>query len=876
MYRTGDLVRRLPTDGALVYLGRADEQVKSAATGSSWARSRPACRAARRHRRPPRSCTAPAWSATSPRPQWTPTPSRPSWPGAAAAAPDVASCWRSCRCTPSGKLDRAALPAPARRARRPAGRATTAQRSCATSSPTSSAWTAVGADDDFFTLGGDSILSITRVRAAPAGAASTSAPRTSSSTAPRPRSPRSPRHRRAPAPRRGADRGRRRRRRRAAAGRAPAARARRPDRPVHAVRCCVRTPAGATAERLTGALQAVLDRHDGLRLKLTEVAPVLWSLDAQPVGRGAEVRRVDVRDGPTTCARVVAAESAAATGRLAPTPARCCRPCGSTPARGRAGCCSSRTISWSTGCPGGSCSPTWPPRGTGERARPGAHVAAPLRPHRHRAGAGPAPARRADALAETLAPGADLVPAPGRARSATLAAHVGRAVHSGHRAAAAGRATSPTCCSPPCASRSRAGAARRDLLVDVERHGREGEPRPVPHGRLAHQRAARPAAGRRGHDRARSRELLARRARPRHRLRHAAPPQRAVRAAARRLAAAQVLFNYFGRFPAAPARGLAARRPSPTRSTCCPTRTWAVRTCWRSTRCARRRPTGPRLRATWTWAGALDRRPTWRALADELAGRRCGELAGATSTRLLDQAPRTSRRPAGRGRLAAVPAAGGPVLPRRLRPGGPTSTPRRARWTSRTASTPTGCARRARRCCAQPQPARRASPATGCRAPVQFVAAAPELPIAVVDLADEPGRARPRAGADGRRPRAAVRPRRPAAVPDAAAPARRRHRPAGHQPPPDPVGRLVPGPRSSTSCSPSTSGRRRPRPARARRLPRLPDLAGHTGHRAPREARGGARSPGSTSRRWSAAAELGDAAGRSRAGTLAEVRPPGR
>jgi len=39
LYRSGDLVRYLP-EGNIEFLGRIDNQVKSAATASSWARSK--------------------------------------------------------------------------------------------------------------------------------------------------------------------------------------------------------------------------------------------------------------------------------------------------------------------------------------------------------------------------------------------------------------------------------------------------------------------------------------------------------------------------------------------------------------------------------------------------------------------------------------------------------------------------------------------------------------------------------------------------------------------------------------------------------------------------------------------------------------------
>jgi amino acid adenylation domain-containing protein/non-ribosomal peptide synthase protein (TIGR01720 family) len=75
----------------------------------------------------------------------------------------------------------------------------------------------------------------------------------------------------------------------------------------------VRTPVGADVDRLTAVLQTVLDHHDALRLKLTRIAGVLWSLETQPVGavRAADLlRRVEHKD--------YEAESDAAVGRLDP------------------------------------------------------------------------------------------------------------------------------------------------------------------------------------------------------------------------------------------------------------------------------------------------------------------------------------------------------------------------------------------------------------------------------------------------------------------------------------------------------------------------------------------------------------------------------
>jgi len=89
----------------------------------------------------------------------------------------------------------------------------------------------------------------------------------------------------------------------------------------------IQVPAGAGLERIAETLQAVLDHHDSLRLRLTRPTPMLWSLETTHAGtvRALDLlRRVDVR-GLGTAGRdrealraVVAAESDAAAGRLDP------------------------------------------------------------------------------------------------------------------------------------------------------------------------------------------------------------------------------------------------------------------------------------------------------------------------------------------------------------------------------------------------------------------------------------------------------------------------------------------------------------------------------------------------------------------------------
>ncbi len=84
----------------------------------------------------------------------------------------------------------------------------------------------------------------------------------------------------------------------------------------------LQTPPGAAAERLGACLQAILDAHPALRLKLVTVASVLWSLEAAPaglVGAAELLRRVPV-DGLDDAARaeLIVREFDAALDRLDP------------------------------------------------------------------------------------------------------------------------------------------------------------------------------------------------------------------------------------------------------------------------------------------------------------------------------------------------------------------------------------------------------------------------------------------------------------------------------------------------------------------------------------------------------------------------------
>ncbi|MFJ8045501.1 amino acid adenylation domain-containing protein [Kitasatospora sp. NPDC096147] len=88
----------------------------------------------------------------------------------------------------------------------------------------------------------------------------------------------------------------------------------------------LRLPPGARYAELVTALQAVLDRHAGLRQRLTIARPGVWSAETGPVGAltAADcLRTVDVAGLPADALReAVTVESDAATARLRPTEGR--------------------------------------------------------------------------------------------------------------------------------------------------------------------------------------------------------------------------------------------------------------------------------------------------------------------------------------------------------------------------------------------------------------------------------------------------------------------------------------------------------------------------------------------------------------------------
>jgi amino acid adenylation domain-containing protein/non-ribosomal peptide synthase protein (TIGR01720 family) len=220
--------------------------------------------------------------------------------------------------TPNGKLDRRALPAPDLSATSGGRQASGAREEilCALFQELLNL-TAVGADDSFFDLGGDSIMSIQLVsRARSAGLVITpgqvfehktaAALALVAGTA-------------EDAPASGPVTG-------SGTGRVPATPI------VHWLRerggpvgrfhqsVLLHTPAGLTQDRLTGALQALLDHHDALRARL--VRDDDWALDVPEPGtvRAAGlVRRIESQEPGTQALRAaITAVADAAAGRLDP------------------------------------------------------------------------------------------------------------------------------------------------------------------------------------------------------------------------------------------------------------------------------------------------------------------------------------------------------------------------------------------------------------------------------------------------------------------------------------------------------------------------------------------------------------------------------
>ncbi|MFF6883865.1 amino acid adenylation domain-containing protein [Streptomyces sp. NPDC012421] len=342
MYRTGDLVVRHP-DGRLQYLGRTDDQVKlrglrielgeidAVLTGAPDVahavtlvrEDRPGVQRLVAYAVPagegPLDADALRAHAATRLPEYM--------------VPTVVLEIPAVPLSPNGKLDRRALPVPPE-----PRRATPAAATPAVASETPAGLLArlmaevlelpeVGPEENFFELGGDSIVSIRYVSEArkagftvtarqvfqhptPAGLAAVAAPAAPAGTAPERPAERAtgplvlPPVARWFAARGGAYR-----------------------------RFCqarlVLLPAGVRPADLETALQAVLDRHDGLRQVLTVARPGVWSAEIAPAGSltaGSVLRTVDAAGlDPEALRALVSRESDRAAGELDPESGRTVR-----------------------------------------------------------------------------------------------------------------------------------------------------------------------------------------------------------------------------------------------------------------------------------------------------------------------------------------------------------------------------------------------------------------------------------------------------------------------------------------------------------------------------------------------------------------------
>ncbi|MFC4045847.1 amino acid adenylation domain-containing protein [Dactylosporangium siamense] len=81
------------------------------------------------------------------------------------------------------------------------------------------------------------------------------------------------------------------------------------------------TPAGSTHERIIALVERLVRRHDALRLRLHRPSPMLWSLEARPSSEAStvDVRRVDAAGlGDAVLRELIGVESDAAADRLDP------------------------------------------------------------------------------------------------------------------------------------------------------------------------------------------------------------------------------------------------------------------------------------------------------------------------------------------------------------------------------------------------------------------------------------------------------------------------------------------------------------------------------------------------------------------------------
>ncbi|MER5929090.1 amino acid adenylation domain-containing protein [Streptomyces sp. NPDC002054] len=660
MYRTGDMVQ-FSGDGVLTYLGRTDHQVKIRGNrvelGEIEARLRDepavgdAVVVARDDERgvkqlvaylvPAPGATAAGFDTEAVRTALTgklPAPMVPSHFVALDALP----------LTPGGKIDLKALPAP--EVRRKAGRTTLESREqqlCAIFAEVLGL-DEVDADEDFFMLGGDSILSMSVAsRARKAGLQV---------------SPREVFEHRTPAALAAAAGG--------SAG-TPAAPAADTDGVgditllpiVHQLRedggaigrfnlsMLLQSPAAADTATLTRVLQTVLDHHDGLRMSLTRMdlgpaIPALWSAVTTPAGSvdaAALLHRVDAAGLDEAALRaLITRESDAAAGRLDPDTGAMLQAVwfdAGTGVPGRLLLVVHHLVidgvSWRVLL--GDLAAAWAAVAQGQQPELEPVPSSLRRFAREVAEQATSPQRQAELpyWAKTLAPGAELVPGAGRTGTAgsaqdhtvTLSTEETRALLTAVPATAGADVTEVLLAALRLAASrwhaDRGGNASGDLLVDLERHGRDGTgldlSRTVGWFTGLHPVRLPAAADTAAHTALDTLKLVkeAVRSAPDSgagygMLRYLNPQLAPVFA---QLSTAQVLFNYFGRLPAdqtvdwAPAAESDALAVEPDADLAMPYPLQINAVCADT-------PHGPELRATWTWpAGQSLAEPEVQALA---------------------------------------------------------------------------------------------------------------------------------------------------------------------------------------------------------------------------------------------------------------------
>ncbi|MGW0697975.1 amino acid adenylation domain-containing protein [Streptomyces sp. NPDC002867] len=657
MYRTGDMVQ-FSGDGVLTYLGRTDHQVKIRGNrvelGEIEARLRDepavaeAVVVARDDERGVKQLVAYLVPAAGARDLDTeavraalsdslPAPMVPSHFVRLDALP----------LTPGGKTDLKALPAPEapRRSRHASAREGCEQQLCGIFAEVLGI-DGVDADEDFFVLGGDSILSMAvSSRARKAGL---------------PVTPRDVFEHRTPAALAAT-----------VADAAPATAAPVADSDgvgdvpllpiVHQLRedggtisrfnlsMLVQAPAAADTEKLTRVLQAVLDHHDGLRLTLTRMdlgpaIPALWSARTMPAGSldaAGLLRRVDACGLDESAFRtVIREESDAAANRLDPDAGVTVQAVWFDAGTDRPGRLLLVVhhlvidgVSWRVLL--GDLATAWDAvvRGESPELEP---VPTSLRRFaRDVAEQATSPQRQAELpyWAKTLAPGADLVAGATRTGTAgaarehvvTLPAEDTRALLTAVPAAVGADVTEVLLAALRRAVTQWRPDADGDLLVDLERHGRDGTDADLSRtvGWFTSLHPVRLPAADDPLDTLKQVKESVRSAPDSGAgygmLRYLNPQLAPVFAG---LSTAQVLFNYFGRLPAeqthdwAPAVESDALAVEPDADLAMPYPLQVNAVCAET-------PNGPELRATWTWpegdvVTAEDVRALSRAWADAL------------------------------------------------------------------------------------------------------------------------------------------------------------------------------------------------------------------------------------------------------------------